>query len=212
MLTNLMLNVCRNCGEYRVDKLVDRDKAVAICPLCQHPHPFRLLPFLAVCGASGTGKTTVCDQLMITMQEAVVLDGDLLWRPEFNKPENQYRDFFETWLRLGKNIGQSGRPFVLFGAGVIPNNVEPCVERRYFSESYYLALVCEAEALTTRLKQRPAWLQSGDKAFIEEQIRFNGWLREQAEKPNSKIELLDTTHESIETTGGQVAAWIRAKI
>ena len=211
-----MLNVCRNCGEYRVDKQVkknsDKKTAVAICPLCQHQHPFLLQPFLAVCGASGTGKTTMCDRLMATMQDAVVLDGDLLWRPEFNKPDDQYRDFFETWLRLGKNIGQSGRPFVLFGAGVIPDNIEPCLERRYFSQSHYLALTCEADALAERLRLRPAWRQSSDDAFIEGQLGFNIWLQEQAAEPNSKIELLDTTHEPIETTTEQVAAWIRAKI
>lgn len=211
-----MLNICRNCGEYRVDKqvekVIDQQTAVAICPLCQHEHPFRLLPFLAVCGASGTGKTTVCDQLMTTMQDAVVLDGDLLWRPEFDKPENQHRDFFETWLRLGKNIGQSGRPFVLFGAGVIPNNVEPCVERRYFSQSHYLALTAKAETIAERLRQRPVWRQSSDDAFIDEQLRFNQWLQERAAEPNTTIELLDTTHEPIETTTEQVAAWVRAKI
>lgn len=207
-----MLNVCRNCGEYRVDKVVDAAASIAICPVCQHKHSFRRLPLFLVCGASGTGKTTICDALMMSMTDTVVLDGDLLWRPEFNKPENQYRDFFETWLRLGKNIGQSGRPFVLFNAGAVPENVEPCLERRYFSETHYLALTCAADVLTERLRQRPAWRQSGDEAFIDGQIEFNKWLQETATEPNNKIDSLDTTHAAIETTIQQVAAWIRAKL
>ena len=69
------------------------------------------------------------------MIEVVLLEGDILWRPEFNRPEEKYRDLFETWLRMCKSISQSGRPVVMFTAGIgVPENVEGCVERRYFSE------------------------------------------------------------------------------
>jgi hypothetical protein len=33
-----------------------------------------------------------------------MLEADILWRPEFDQPEERCRGFFETWLRLGKNI------------------------------------------------------------------------------------------------------------
>jgi hypothetical protein len=36
------------------------------------------------------------------------------------------------------NISHSGRPVVLLCAGGIPENVEPCVKRRYFSQVHYL--------------------------------------------------------------------------
>ena len=53
-----------------------------------------------------------------------------------------------------KNIAQWGRPVVLFGAGFgVPHNIEPCVERRYFSSVEYLALVCSDASLAVRLEQ-----------------------------------------------------------
>jgi hypothetical protein len=125
-----MINVCCYCGEYRADKTIDPSGPFAICPLCQHKHRFRQLPLLIISGPSAAGKSTVCQRLLETMKEVVILDSDILWRPEFNTPENNYRDFFETWLRLGKNIVQSGRPLLLLNAGAIPENVEPCYERQ----------------------------------------------------------------------------------
>jgi ABC-type cobalamin/Fe3+-siderophores transport system ATPase subunit len=206
-----MINACHNCGQYRADKTIDPKGPFAICPVCQHPHSFRQLPLFVVCGPSGAGKSTVCERLVGTMTEVVILDADILWRPEFNKPADHYRDFFETWLRLGKNIGQSGRPLALFNAGAIPDNVEPCIERRYFGEIHYLALVCDDEALVERLKQRPGWRQSWDEAFIAKQIEFNRWFRGSSRKVAPKITLLDTTDTPISRTVEEVATWIREK-
>ena len=101
---------------------------------------------------------------------------------------------------------------VLFGAGMgVPENVEPCVERRYFSDIHYLALVCDDEVLAQRLKARPAWRGSGDQAYIDEHIHFNRWFKEQ-EKSNTPISLLDTTDVFLETTIEQVKTWISEKV
>lgn len=207
-----MINICHNCGQYRADKIIDPTGPFAICPLCQHPHRFRQLPLLIVCGPSGGGKSTVCERIAGTIDEAVVLDADILWRPEFNKPDDQYRDFFETWLRLAKNIAQSGRPLVLFNAGAIPDNIEPRIERRYFSEVHYLAVICDDDILTRRLNLRPSRLRSHDGRFIDEQRAFNRRLKEQGGSPNSEIRLLDTSYEQVETTVERVVAWIKEKV
>ena len=89
-----MLNVCFQCKEYRADKLIDPSGPYAICPLCGYRHKFRQLPLLIVSGASGAGKSTVCNTLTGTMEQVVILDNDILWRPEFDRPETGYRDFF----------------------------------------------------------------------------------------------------------------------
>src|ERR1051325_3653167 len=116
--TGPMINVCFQCGMYRADKNIDPSGPFAICPECGYRQRFAYLPLLVISGASGTGKSTICQQLVGKMKEAVLLDTDILWRPEFNTPENNYREFFETWLRMCKNIAQSGRVVALFGAGV----------------------------------------------------------------------------------------------
>lgn len=206
-----MFNVCYNCGEYRADKVIDPRGPYAICPACGHPHPFRRLPLLIVSGASGAGKSTVLRRLLGRVEGAVLLEGDILWRPEFDRPEEGYRDFFETWLRVAKNISQAGRPVALFNAGLgVPENVEGCVERRYFGEVHYLALVCEDGVLRQRLRARPDWRESGAPEWVEEQVRFNHWFKE--EGPQHGVELLDTTTATVEETAEAVAAWIRDRV
>jgi predicted ABC-type ATPase len=196
---------------YHADKEIDPSGPFAICPECEYRHPFRQLPLLVISGASGTGKTAVCQQLMGKMTQAVLLDSDILWRAEFNHPETRYRDYFETWLRVCKNIGQSGRPVVLFGAGVgVPENMETCIERRYLSRIHYLALVCSDEMLAERLRQRPAWRGTHSLSYIEDHIRFNHWFKAYDNEP--VINLADTTNTPVEETARQVANWIEENI
>lgn len=102
---------------------------------------------------------------------------------------------------------------VLFNAGMaVPENVEACVEQRYFSTVHYLALTCPAEALAERLRQRPVWRASSSPAFIEEQVQFNRWCRTEAPTLTPPVELLDTNTATVAETAAQVAAWIRRKI
>lgn len=208
-----MFNVCFNCGQYRADKIIDPDGPYAICPICGYKHPFLRLPLLIVSGASGTGKSTLCNRLAGTVAGVVLLEGDILWQEAFNQPESHYRKFFETWLRVAKNVSQSGRPVVLFGAGMgVPENMEPCVERRYFAKLHYLALICDDAILANRLRQRPQWRDSSGEAYIQEHVKFNRWFREEGPATEPGISLLDTTHYPVEETAVQVLDWINQKI
>src|SRR5262245_55366434 len=120
----VVINVCAACGMLRADKKVESDGTV-VCPECGHCDRFARLPLLIVSGASGTGKSTILRALTGTQLNAVLLDGDSLWRPELQSPIDGYAAFFDTWLRLCKNIHYSGRPVVLFGAGFgVPDNIE----------------------------------------------------------------------------------------
>jgi adenylate kinase family enzyme/DNA-directed RNA polymerase subunit RPC12/RpoP len=206
-----MINVCFQCGEYRADKLIDPSGPYAICPECGYKHLFVMSPLLIITGASATGKTTVCQSLLGHLSRTVLLDSDIIWRSEFDTPNTKYRDFFETWLRICKNISQSGQLVTLFGAGVgVPENIELCVERRYFSLVRYLALVCSDSILKDRLLSRPAWRASHDPAFITQQLIFNRWFKDYTEQP--PITVLDNSEMSVEETSQQVAAWIDREI
>jgi len=205
-----MLNICFQCGLYRADKTIDGEKSIAICPECNYQHPFLQMPLLVVSGASGSGKTAVCNRLTGHIPQAILLDSDILWQKEFNQPDNNHQDFFETWLRVCKNISQSGRPVVLFGAGIgVPDNLENCIERRYFSEIHYLALTCDNEILSDRLQQRPTWRGTKNQAYIEEHIRFNQWfLNYNQDKTQPPITILNTSTTSLKETTVSVTNWI----
>ena len=207
-----MINTCFSCGRYRADKIIDPDGPVAICPECGHSHPFLQLPLLIVSGASGSGKTTIFRQLVGKVSEAVLLDSDLLYRDELYDQESGY-NYFEMWLRVCKDISQSGRPVVLFGAGMgVPMNLEQCTERRYFSVVHYLALVCDDRTLADRMRTRAKARARRDEATIAEHVSFNRWFKEHGGDTDPPVELIDTTELSIQETADQVMSWVRRKL
>lgn len=202
-----MFNICSNCGLYRADKVIDESGPYAVCPECGHKHMFKRLPLFILTGASGVGKSTTCMELQKTMPEVVVMESDILWRDEFNKPENNYREYREMWLRVCKNISQSGKPVVLCGCAV-PEQFENCIERRYFSNLYYLALVCEEDKLSQRLKQRPSYRNCSSEEYIAGHVGFNNWFLNNSNKVTPNITLLDNSKDSTEKTVEKVKLWI----
>lgn len=209
---NAVFNVCPRCGAYNAEKQIDRVHSTAICPTCGHAQPFRRLPLFLLSGASGTGKSTICLELLrdaTTTQHFIVLDADILWTEEFHAPA-QWPKYVDLWLRLCKNLHQSGRPVLLAGAGFgVPDTIQPCTEARYFSAIHYLALVCDADVLATRLRERPAWRDSAQDEFLEKQIEYNRWFQENAQRYEPPIALLDTTRISRRASADRVAAWAR---
>jgi broad-specificity NMP kinase len=198
-----VFNVCPNCGEYRVDKLVLPDGPYAVCPVCEHQHRFVRLPLFVVTGASGTGKTTTCLAAAASTKDFVVMESDILYSDEFNQQPENYR---ELWLRVCKNISQAGRPVILCGS-CIPSQFESRVERRYFSEVHYLALVCDDEALALRLRSRLAWRRTSDDEYIARHVKFNHWLKENARTTEPPMTLLDTTEISVAESVEQLLRW-----
>jgi shikimate kinase len=170
-----------------------------------------MLPLFVITGASASGKSTVCRDLVGGLLEAVVLEGDILWRQEFNTPETDYSAFRNVWLRMAKNIGQNGRPVVLSGGGV-PAQYENCPERRYFSEIHYLALVAEDAELERRLRGRPPWRESSDPRTIQTMLVFNNWLKNNADETVPPITLLDTTRQPVGETVWEVLKWVRERL
>ncbi|WP_165423448.1 AAA family ATPase [Ktedonosporobacter rubrisoli] len=206
-----MFNVCPQCGEYSVEKAIDASGPFAICPFCGYAHPFLQLPLFLLSGPSGVGKTTVCLELPALLHECVVLDSDILWGAVTATPENNYQDYRNLWLRIAKNVGQSGRPVVLCGTA-IPEQFEACPERRYFSTLHYLALVCNDQLLEARLKQRPNWRHSGSAENIRSMLQFNRWLKEHAATTRPAMTLMDTSQRSISETVREVAQWVRQRL
>jgi predicted kinase len=206
-----MFNVCSSCGMYAVEKEIHPGggwRAEAACPNCGHLHPFLRLPLFVVTGASGTGKTALAQMAAAEVGDFVHLEMDVLWSPAFNTPEDDYRAFRSAWLRLAKNIGQAGRPVVLYGS-VSPAQFENNPERRYFSQLHYLALACQPEMLSTRLLARPDWRGTSSEDFIASMQQFNRWFYDNAEPVTPRLTLLDTTQQSPLQTLVVLRGWLQ---
>ncbi len=206
-----MFNICPRCGKYAVEKQIDPSGPFALCPFCDHPYRFRQLPLFIITGASGTGKSTVCLSLAASLPACVCLESDILWREEFATPADDFRAYRDLWLRVAKNINQSGRPVALFGSAV-PNQFESCPERRYFSDLHYLAFVCDDALLAARLRERPSWRQSGRSGEIERMIGFNRWIEEHAAETEPPMSLLDTSDLTLEESTDCTSRWISERL
>lgn len=207
-----MFNVCVECGSWTPAKTVlshsaNPQQAFAVCDQCQHHHPFAYLPLFIVTGASGSGKSTICQRLSGSMRKLVVLESDILWGVAYSEPEEwpQYRNM---WLRLCKNIHQSGRSVLLIGAGMHPNTIESCPEHRYFSAVHYLALVANASDLTTRLRARPQWRQSSHDEFVQAQLSYNNWFIEQSELTSSPMRSINTSTNDVSQICEMIRNWV----
>ncbi len=206
-----MINACSACGIYRADKRVDRTRSVVICPECAHESPFRFRPLLAVGGPSGCGKTAVLLRIASGAPPFIALESDIFWRPEFDTPDDGYSAFFELLLRTAKNINQSDRTAVVFGAGCATvSNLECRVERRYFTDLHVLAMVASDEAIESRLRARPEWRAGGSAEFIRGQLSFARAIRDHGENGNYTI--LDTTNAAVEETSAFVRRWIESRV
>ena len=205
-----MFNVCPRCGAYSDAKPVDPAGPFVVCPACGHRQPFAWLPLFIVSGASGTGKSAVCLHLPAALPECVALETDILWGQVPATADDNYRSYHNLWLRLAKNIGQGGRPVVLCGTA-LPDQVEPCAERRYFTAVRYLALVCDDDVLVERLRSRPAW-RGCPPSFIEDMRHFNRWVREHAVATTPPMTLLDTSYRPLGESVEQTVRWARSHL
>jgi hypothetical protein len=203
-----MFNVCPACGAYSDEKAIDPRGPFAICPQCGYAHRFQRLPLLVITGASGSGKSTIGLALVPILTDCVVMESDILWRHEFDTPQDDYHTYRNLWLRIAKNIGRGGRPVVLVGSAV-PDQFESCPERRYFSALHYLALVCDDDNLEERLRARPAWRRSGTPEELAMMLQFNRCLCAYAANTTPPMTLLDTSQLTIEQSVAQTTAWIR---
>jgi broad-specificity NMP kinase len=200
------LRVCTGCGAWMDPPRVLPAEPVLVCAECGRRQPFRRLPLFSLTGPSGTGKSTVCRQIVAELTDrVVVLEQDVLWTAGLTDPTDDFQQFRSTWLRMAGMIHQSGRPVVLCGT-VVPVQFEQCPERAFVGEIFYLALVCQPDVLRERLRARPAWRGWDDAARIEETLEFNDWVR--AGNAGAAVELLDTTALSVPETVAAVTTWV----
>lgn len=166
----------------------------------------RKTPLYIITGASCAGKSTICQILMEHETDYIVMESDILWRNEFNTPENNYREYRELWLDVCAHISQDGLPVILCGCAV-PEQFEACDNRNLFSDIAYLAVVCDEAELESRIR---AGRGVTDEGWIGSSLQFNGWLIANAQHTQPPITLLDTTRLTPREAADAAHEWIIA--
>lgn len=168
-------------------------------------NPTRRTPLFIITGASCVGKSTMCEILFRNESQYIVLEGDILWTDFYNTPDDDYRRYRELWMRVCKNISQIGMPVVLCGCAT-PKQFERCDERKSFTDIHYLAVVCNSDVLEKRMTAQRGVT---DEKWIRSSIEFNVWLKENAEKTEPAIYLLDNSELSPKEAAEIADKWIR---
>jgi hypothetical protein len=165
----------------------------------------RLLPLFIVTGASGAGKTAVVPELRRLLPEWEVFETDILW--------DSGGDWFfvkQNWLRIAHSIAQSGRPTLLCGT-LLPEDVDRCDHREFFSQVHYLSPHCDALTLVARLRARPG-SRGCTQEFIAEHLKFSQWLLDHATTVfDPPLETVDTTHSSVAEVAVRIRDWALAR-
>ena len=162
--------------------------------------PTKKQDLFIITGASGVGKTSACEVLFQKETDYIVMESDLLWRSEFNNPENDYQEYRSLWMRVCANIAQIGMPVVLCGCG-IPKQFELRGERTFFKEIHYIAIVADDACLEKRMREGR---KITEEEWIQSSKEFNRWLKENAERTEPRITLIDSTNLTIEQVADQI--------
>ncbi|MCL2300859.1 MAG: AAA family ATPase [Firmicutes bacterium] len=162
--------------------------------------PTKKLPLFIVSGASGAGKSTLCELLFREESRYIVLESDILWNKIYE--EDKYRAYRRMQMKLCANVAQIGLPVVLCGCAV-PEQFENLPERALFTQIYYLAVVCDDEALKKKMKKGR---RIHDRKWIASSLEFNRWLKENGEA--NGMALLDNTHLTPREGADAADRWI----
>lgn len=204
--------ICPACGEPTRGAEVDPDSRTLLCDLCGVSTRIDVLPpLLFVTGASGAGKTTLYDALVGKVDEALLIDADLLWgvNPAHDDPGSGYRAFRGLVLHLAERLARNGLPVVVEGS-CMPDQYETLGERWYFEKTAYVAVVCSDDELDRRLRGRPTWRDSA--RTVDAMVSWNRELRLKASTFRPRIDLIDTTGRTIDDCAEDLHAWIRRQV
>jgi len=195
--------VCPNCGEYTLSN-PERSLDSTRCNTCGMTIPTNILPLFVVTGASGSGKTAVVPGLRCRLRYCVVFDKDLLWGRC-----GSWEQFYNNWLRIAYSIAQGGRYTVIAGI-IMPGDFDSCEDRGLIGPIYYVNLHCDDAVREQRIRTRPAWRQSNNEWFIQEQRQVAERLLAIESSIDPPIHRIDTSERSVAATTAAVVAWITA--
>lgn len=201
-----MIAQCIKCGNYAWDKTVEDNKIS--CPKCGHQWTFRKLPLFVLTGCSGIGKTTTAHELMTDAVDVVVLDSDFFYSLLPHETPEDYLHQIEMLEDLSKNIMQSGKPVLWAMAGNL-DKLNSVYNRRFFSDIFCLALVCEEDTLRQRMTRGR---RITDEDWIQSSIQYNNYFKNNTAINDMSFDICDTEGKDPMEVAEEVKKWIAGKM
>jgi gluconate kinase len=203
-----MIGICPKCGNYEWNKQISENKKNIICKQCGHQWNFKAMPLFVLTGCSGVGKTTTAQELLQRDTNFIVMDADFLYNIMPHDTDEDCKNWVEHILSLSKTIMQSGKPLLWTLAGAL-DKFEHTYNRRFFTEIYFLALVCNSEDLEKRMREGR---HITDSNWIQSSIDYNRWFIENGTVSDKRIATYDITGKSVSEVADYVTKWVEARI
>ena len=203
-----MIGICTNCGNHHWDKEISEDKNRIICKLCNHQWNFKSLPLFILTGCSGVGKTTTAQELLQRETNYIVMDADILYNIMPHETEEDLQKWVEYIMEFSINIMQIGKPLLWTIAGAL-DKFEATYHRRFFTNIYYLALVCSKEALEKRMREGR---HITNEDWIRSSIDYNQWFMKDGSLPSGCIDTYDITEKTVSEVADYVDQWVRDRV
>lgn len=218
-----MIGICPKCGNYEWNKkieeieenkqidenlTIDDNKKNIICLQCGHKWQFKSMPLFILTGCSGVGKTTTAQELLQRETKFITMDADFLLNIMPHDKEEDYKNWVEQVLSLSKNIMQGGKPLLWTIAGAL-DHFEHTYNRRFFTEIYFLALVCDSESLEKRMREGRHIIDSN---WIQSSIDYNRWFVEKGIVSDKKVDTFDISGKSVSEVADYVNKWVEERL
>jgi hypothetical protein len=165
-------------------------------------------PVFFVCGAFGSGKSTLTPLVANALPECYVLDVDwmmdslvVLSRRDLYEEAEAWPALGDVWLAIIDPVARAGRSTVLFSP-CEPQELENLSLRPKLGESHWLMLDCGDNSLRRRLSQRPAWTDGKTLEALADARRMR----------TLGLAVVRTDQERPKATGDKIAAWVRAAL
>lgn len=156
----------------------------------------------------GVGKSTIRDELHSKnlLSEYACIDTDEVginwWDYAGTKQEHKFNDDC-----LKRAVMMSGDKQLLFVSCLNPlDYYSKVVLPEDIEATYFIGMVCSDEEIRRRLKARPAERMCGDDEFIEAQIEYSEWYKENKGKFQF---FLDNTGQEISKTAELIAEFVK---
>lgn len=203
-----MLSICPKCGNHEWNKTISVDKKQIFCPNCGYQWDFKAMPLFILTGCSGVGKTTTAQELLLRDTDFLVMDADFLFNIMPHDTDEDYKNWVEQIMSLSKNIMQGGKPLLWTMAGAL-EYFEKTYNRRFFTEVYFLALVCTDEALEKRMREGR---HITDANWIKSSVDYNHWFMDNGTISGTKADTFDITGKSVSEVADYVTGWVKGKL